>query len=267
MKKIVFSLLALTLLSTSAYAAGTSFQIVSGRSVEIGTVIGNTDSLEFPASTERCYCCELSSHSSIGSGVRFGNATVTGGGNPNITVSQRGRAEPRISNSPADISGAARACFTITSDSPDTTHTVIFDIQAGLAGNDTANNVVAKCYETTLYGGFNTSVTDFNFLEITNTLKENQSDNGVISGTVVARNAINDTTIVNLPFSVNPGDRLDIDIHSAAGSGVFGPVSICHNGPGKSVQAVVNQYRIISQSPLDFTPVSQSVLQTIGGSE
>jgi hypothetical protein len=155
-------------------------------------------------------------------------------------------------------------CFNVSNSDENSRNRVIFDIFAGnAAGTSTVTeDVIMNCRETTLLGGFNTSVTDFNFLELTNSLNSN---NGTITGTVVARNAISDTEILNVGFTINPGDRSDIDIHSAAGPGAFGPVFVCHDGPPNSVVAVMSQYNITSQAPLEFEPVAQTVFQTIGG--
>ena len=127
-----------------------------------------------------------------------------------------------------------------------------------------AQNVLVRCYETTLTGGFNTSVTDFNFLEMTNTLGEFKTDDGVITGTITLWNSITNQEILEKSFSLAPGERKDENIHEAVGPGAFGTVQICHNAPQGALKGVVSQYNITNLSPLDFEPVLQQPLTTIG---
>lgn len=263
---LIFGFTTLAYLSAPTFvqAGGSEYELVAGQTVELGTV-SSGDKLEFLASAGRCYCCEVSSVASGALGVRFQNGAVTGSGSPVLNQTNRGRAEPIVTMSPNDTNGSSRACFSVANSDSSAINKVTFEIRSGADGLASTSRVIASCYETTLSGGFNTSVTDFNFLELTNTLKQNTLDSGVITGTVIARNAITDTEILNQSFTAAPGDRVDIDIHSAAGSGAFGPVTVCHNGPQNSLGAVMSQYAVTSTQPLDFEPVSQLRFQTVGG--
>ncbi len=122
-----------------------------------------------------------------------------------------------------------------------------------------------RLLESTLSGGFNTSVTNFNFLELTNNLISDSHDNGIISGKVIVKNVITDQTIFTQNFTINPSDRIDINIHDQVGPGVFGTVTVLHNGPAGSLKGVVSQYRLVSTTPFDFEPVLQQPLLRASG--
>lgn len=92
------------------------------------------------------------------------------------------------------------------------------------------------CVETTLYGGYNTNVNDFNFLELLNTT------NSTITGTITAVN-FDGTVVINAQaFTVTANNRADVDIHTAAGADRFGLIRVSHNGPPGALQASVSQY-------------------------
>lgn len=142
----------------------------------------------------------------------------------------------------------------VTGDSGDTNNNRISIIPSGtgtqVAGGYTlevANNTASSgtsvsakarvdCVETTLYGGYNTNVNDFNFLEITNTT------NSTISGSITATNSDGTVVINKQPFSVQSNRRADVDIHTPAGANKFGLIQIVHNGPYGALQAYVSQY-------------------------
>ncbi len=95
--------------------------------------------------------------------------------------------------------------------------------------------VVVECMETSLYGGYNTNASPFNFLELLNTT------NGTIAGTVRGFN-YNGTQTVNTGFSIGPNLRYDIDIHTAAGPNKYGMLIVTHDGPYGALQGFVSQY-------------------------
>ena len=66
--------------------------------------------------------------------------------------------------------------------------------------------------------------------------------------------------VLQTNFSVTAGDRIDISLHDAVGAGVFGIVTVAHNGPAGSLKAFVSQYRLVSLVPFDFEPVLQQPL-------
>lgn len=92
------------------------------------------------------------------------------------------------------------------------------------------------CVETTLYGGFNTNVNDFNFLELINIT------NTAISGNITATNTDGTVVINNQAFTVQPNRRSDIDIHTPAGPLKYGLIKVTHNAPLGGLQALVSQY-------------------------
>ncbi len=96
--------------------------------------------------------------------------------------------------------------------------------------------VEVRCYATTLFGGYNTNVNDFNFLELTNT------GNQTLSGTITAINFDGTTVIDGLAFSVPAQRRVDVDLHSPAGPNKFGLVRVTTDGPLGTLQANVSQY-------------------------
>jgi hypothetical protein len=260
---ILSSFLVLTFFSLNSFAI--DFDINAGQTITLTDIVGGTDELDFIASEGRCYCCELVEHTGVN--TRFGEVKVFGNGSPTVSVTNRGAAEPIIKDTGSDPQNESRKCFTVSSSDKQDKFRVTMEILVGGSGTSTITdgNLTVSCKETTLLGGFNTSVTDFNFIELTNSLQSNEDDDGVITGTLIAQNAITDTEIINTSFSVNPKDRVDFDVHSAAGTGAFGTVFVCHDGPPNSLKAVTSQYRIVTQSPLDFEPVAQTVFEPIGG--
>lgn len=255
-----------SLLLLPSFAGAVDYELVAGQEIEVASVVGGTDTLDIIVSANRCYCCEAKSFTNSTAGVGFTGGSVVGDGSPTLNNKPRAATEPLVnfSNS-ADPNNEARVCFNVSNDSdPTARHRVSYGIRAGSTGTSTRNNVKIKCEETTLAGGFNTSVTDYNFLEITNTLTANAEDAGSISGFITAKNAINDSTVINKQtFTVGAQDRVDVDVHSAAGAGAFGPVFICHDGPPNSVRAVTSFYNITTAP--DFEPVAQVDFKTVGG--
>ncbi len=212
----------------------------------------------------RSYCIEIFTYNNSAALSTFSNIVGSNDTNLIIALTVRGNAYPRVYGGiPFTNAENARLCFITSGTSTAPSSELTFDLKT--TGAAVSGRSTLKAVETTLSGGFNTSVTDFNFLELTNTTSFNVSDDGVISGTVVGRNAITDQQILSIPFSVNPGDRVDIDIHTAAGPGAFGPITVVHNGTPGALKGVVSQYRIISTNPFDFEPVVQQPLLTSAG--
>jgi hypothetical protein len=106
------------------------------------------------------------------------------------------------------------------------------------------------CDDTTLFGGFNTMVTDFNFLELTNTLSS--LDLNVTLRLMPVKGEPFERTVL-----VKKGLRFDMDIHSLVGPGTYGSMQLMHDGPKGGLKAELVQYRITSQDPLKFDPVSR----------
>jgi hypothetical protein len=212
----------------------------------------------FPS--RRSICCQIHSVANQGA-VRFGQHFLTDQID-SLIITDRGGDHPLISP-PGDQQGGGRKCFYY--EDPEVEYTTI-RFQLSSLNNINYGNTYGHCTDTTLYGGFNTSVTDFNFIEISNVLKSNSISTGVITGKIVAIDSISDTIIIDREFTIQAGSRTDVDIHSISGPGKFGQVIIYHDGPPGSLQAVSSQYRIVTQNPLDFKPVSQQQFETRGGS-
>ena len=240
----------------AAHAA--NFRVPPGTSQSLASVADN-DVVRMTFSLGRSYCCEIWARDISTSDFTSVNDNA---GMPLPSAVSRGRASPEIANGTGTNKVDSRKCFTGEL-IPGGVTNQIAALPIDMTPSPVAN-VIARCYETTLVGGFNTSVTDFNFLEITNTLAANADDDGVVEGRIIARNAINDTEVLNTTFTVNPGDRVDVNLHDSAGAGAFGPIILTHNGPLGAVQATVSQYRIVTTAPLAFEPAAQSVLRPAG---
>jgi hypothetical protein len=247
---------------TSSSMAQVSHEILVGRRIgEDFSITASSDYIKFKADAGSCYCCEVLNTEGIANGY-FDRFEVR----PNIS-----EAPIPLTNRLAGLdnptigSGPARACFTVPANIP----FPLVELGLDWTGSFPAN-VRVSCDETTLYSGFNTSVTDFNFLELTNTLDTGTTSNFTprdLTATVTAINTVPDpdvTVINNRSVVVPAASRVDVDIHSIAGSGAFGPVKICHNGAPGSLKAVVSQYKITSTNPLSFSPVAQDVAKTRG---
>jgi hypothetical protein len=194
----------------------------------------------------KSYCCQVWTNGEFSGLPSFDVITMAEG--TLDFISDRGEVSPYIGagNAPE----AARKCFVASPNNGFNNSFITLGITSGASLIPNAN---VRCSETTLYGGFNTVVTDFNFIEVTNTLIDTEKDE-VIRFRITARGTIAGVTILDQIIDINPSQRIDIDVHSTAGND-FGPVVITHNGPPGSLRAVNAQYRIITASPLNFEPV------------
>ncbi len=208
------------------------------------------DYLYLTAGPSSSYCCEAVSYSGL---VYFTASTVSvyhADGSLTVAGVYRG-IEP-----PALLQNRGRICFV----------TPVFDgvgaaVLSLTAGGAPLTDVLLHCRETTLYGGFNTSVTDFNFLELTNTQYAGQN----IAGTVTAKNVVptpNVTVIDHVGFSVSGDSRVDFDVHQRSGPGAFGPLRVAHDGAPGGLKAALTQYNVVTTTPFVFAPVAQEVLRT-----
>jgi hypothetical protein len=203
---------------------------------------------DFIPNTKRSFCCTISSNSTAP--VRFGTVRL---GAVDMTVAERGLSDPYLPIFSGNPNPArARVCFTSPDNSIGVLALQMLVSETGVGGS--ASNVRVLCEETTLFGGYNLSVTDFNFLELTNTT--DQSISGKIRGTNSLTNGA-----FTYDFTVGGAARRDISIHELV-SGGFGPVMITHDGAPGSLRAITSQYRIVSTDPLDFQPVKQDDFKT-----
>lgn len=254
--------IALILFSQSNVCSATDYYLIPEASVTAAT-ISSTDAIIFTAVPGRSYCLEMRT---------IGNAPLAAiqaisATDANLTLNERSRgdASPAVySPSVINFSALARKCFYATGNPSNiSSHRVRATIT--FTSGSSTGQTEARLFDTTLIGSFNTSVTDFNFMELTNTLSTTNRDDGVISGTITAKNVITDVVIFTRAFTVNPGDRVDVNIHEAAGPGAFGIIVVGHNGPAGSLKGYVSQYNLVSTVPFDFEPVvNQQMLRPSG---
>ena len=211
------------------------------------------DLVRFGYAFDRSYCCTIESNYT-NLGARF--SAVTTSTSTAYPYEKRGDDEAAAWNlGTSTDSDAERVCFSGINSTAFTSLrlTLAFDIEPV----SVSANVWVQCSETTLFGGFNTSVTDYNFLELTNT------SGTAITVNVIGWNSITGSTtpVVNLSALVPANRRLDIDIHSLVGSGVYGSLLVKHDGAPGSLRAVLNQYNITSTNG-DFAPVNTLEFKT-----
>ncbi len=220
--------------------------------------VSTSDSFQFSVFPGRSYCLEI--QTITGGIVTASQALQVDDADLDLTTSDRGEATPRIN--PIfipQLTRASRKCFLAAGNVNSISSFRMFSTLSFSTGTS-ASTTIVQLLDSTLSGGFNTSVTNFNFLELTNNLNSVSSDNGVITGKITAKNVITDAVVLNSNFTVGAGDRIDISLHDAVGAGVFGIVTVVHNGPAGSLRGVVSQYRLVSTTPFDFEPVLQQQL-------
>ncbi len=213
------------------------------------------DLISFLSQNGYCYCCELYTNDPAGDDPRFTSVVTS---NVTIEPTEAALIDPIMPGALAsDGDGFGnRVCF----QSQTSFQAGIIDFTTRLAmafgdGTESATNVKVRCEETTLFGKFNTSVTDFNFLEILNT-----AGNSQVTVLMDIFNSVTSTSVVNdQEITIGPNGRKDIDIHSLTGAGAFGTITLCPLAPSKAISAELNQYNIETTSPLVFTPVSKEV--------
>lgn len=261
LKISVLSLFTAFLVLPYPVRAGTGVKLVVGQELAVPGGLLSTassgDDVGFIAFPNRSYCCLV--HTASGDNARFSSVEIEGTTTA-VSYFPRGMEQPVV----VPEEPKSRACF-IAPESLTDSDEIALSLQFGESGFPAvASNVRVRCDETTLFCGFNTSVTDFNFLEIQNTLGKTPTG-GIekISGRVIGVDVISGTTKLDQAFEVGRGEtsskRVDVDIHSKTGAGAFGPIVIIHDGPPGSIKAVVSQYNVTSSTPLTFAPVAQEV--------
>ncbi len=220
--------------------------------------ISTSERFFFNILPDRSYCIEM--QTTTGPSWAFVNSVDPVDPDLTIVVSDRGHATPQIYPLFApNLTPKSRRCF-LSSGTLANISDFRLQTTLGFTGQNLGVGVLIRLFESTLTGGFNTSVTNFNFLELTNNLISHTRDSGVITGKITMKNVITDQIIRIQNFTVNASDRIDVSIHDAAGPGVFGTITVVHNGPAGGLKGVVSQYRIVRTSPLDFEPVLQQPL-------
>lgn len=251
------------LFSSSALAE--NYALNMDKSYELSSV-STGDNIVVRVVADRSYCCTIErTDRTISDDRVYFQAPTTNNGS--LTSAANAFAEPVVAESDNENT---RYCFTWTAGNND------LDL-GGVAlpivstGGSADHGVDVQCEETTLYGSFNTSVTDFNFIEISNvSLATNQVGapflppstwTGDVTVKVVARSSVSDSEVLNSTVVVQDGKRRDVDVHSVAPN-TFGTVYISHNGPPGSIKAETFQYVITNSDPLNFQPVSSTIFTT-----
>lgn len=234
-----------------AQAATAHYLAVDRQSNGLPATVESGDWVQIYVAGRASYCCEVRD---VGASVFFASQNIDliyDGGPAVITGTFRGT-EP-----PFPFNASARMCFIVPA--AVSVGTAVLPL---FANTSPTTNVLMQCEETTLYGGYNTSVTNFNFLEMTNL----QLPTGqVLVGAVTAKNVVpvpNVTVIDQAPFTISGDSRYDFDIHQRTGAGAFGPLKVVHDGAPGGLKAVITQYNIVTPTPLTFAPVAQEVLRT-----
>ncbi len=223
-------------LASNAFAISTFLSVGNNTSASGSSLTVNAaDIFVIDFEADKSYSCEAIP-TDIDSNFDFDTTLdgTTGTTPPTISARSTGNMTPAITGESGDAGNNRLSFITATADRYQITVT-----NAKVGGEV----VRVRCLETTLYGGYNTNVNDFNFLELTNT-----SDDS-ISGTITATNFDGEVVIDEDDFTVAANSRSDIDIHTAAGTDKFGIIKVVHNGPFGSLQGVVSQY---SGSVSDF---------------
>lgn len=99
--------------------------------------------------------------------------------------------------------------------------------------------VKIDCKMTSLFGGYNTNIARFNFLEITNLLET------PIDVSVSLIRSDNSIAVSGAGIYLSGLQRFDFDIHTAVAAAEYGMIIVNTNGPIGAVSAQVSQYQII----------------------
>jgi hypothetical protein len=257
----LFAALLFSLIFPANTVRAADWQISVGKQAATGDgrfTVYDGDRLLVSLNENRSYCCQVDTENS---GVLesthpyFASEMVTaisGSGTlplP-ITGTYKGLDSPPVTEGYQQTSaGQSRVCFITPDIGP--LWVAVFALPIA-APQGVSTNVRASCEETTLFGGYNTNVSEFNFLEVTNT--------GTFATDIVA--IIRDMAGAELDRLVwiHPaGVRIDIDIHSRVGAGNYGSIIIDSAGPRGSIKAVLSEYKITSRNPLAFEPTVKTV--------
>lgn len=201
----------------------------------------NGDEISVSASDERSYCCAVLRTGGVSSTIG-----ITGFLNFSAIVPvARGRELPNILNA------ENRYCWI------DGVGTPLYTAARRLVlGNITTSaDALPWCDDTTLVGNYNTSVSEFNFLEVT---VRTGNTSSTVNLKIRFKSAITgNEVVIDLAVTLNSatGDtqRMDLPIHDLlAGATDFGDIKISHDGAPGQVSARVSQYDVTSTNPLDL---------------
>jgi len=188
------------------------------------------DSVDYRTYFEKDRSYECGYSDSIGAGAAFLRFTPTFTNTFDPIVNQLkeiGRFSPAL----GQTIGYDSARQTIT---PGVTGVYNFHVVKNSPGNFSVN-IRFKCYETTLYGGYNTVVNPFNFLELTNTT----------NNPLRAKIRLYDRDGLEIGsgyFQIDTGRRFDFDVHTATGPTSYGMVSVTYDGTYGGLTGNLSQY-------------------------
>ena len=236
------------LLPSSVFAQNAGPVALDGLPREVSGVV-NADTITVQASNNRSYCCSVLRTGGISSTVEFTAFSNFG----TIVPIARGTDLPAVRNA------NNRFCWIDTLSSSQYTGS-----RNLLLGNITTSvSAQIWCEETSLYGNYNTSVSDFNFLEITARTSISSTINFKVRlKSAVTGQILNTDFTLTLDSSTGDTIRRDVSIHDLLGNTAdFGDVRITHDGAPGQVSARISQYDITSTNPLNFTLVGQEKFQ------
>ncbi|MCC6220613.1 MAG: hypothetical protein IT291_05145 [Deltaproteobacteria bacterium] len=195
----------------------------SSPSVEGGSTVSSGQVFSLQVEADRSYACTVlgdgtGTNLDLSDTLSYSGGTLTGRFTGNMTpvVTEEGTlGDNRLSFTPT-VSGLHTMTLT--------------NAESG------GENAKIECQETTLYGGYNTNVSDFNFLELLNTT------NDTVTALVTAINFDGTVVIDQQSVSIAANRRADVDIHTAAGANKFGLIMVSHNGPFGALQGRVSMY-------------------------
>lgn len=245
MRKLLLSVACCCTLATNAYAAEFILSVGSRSADTSGVITASaTDTIKINFEAGRSYACTAVPRSTT-SEFDFSTNII----DPSATRAARkcGHISPVVTTPSGTDSSFDdnRLCFTAQESG---IHTLTVETAAG--GGEV---VRIECLETTLFGGYNTNVNDFNFLELENTT------GATITATVTAKTNSGTVVIDAQEVVIDAGERADVDIHQAAGLDVFGPITVTHDGPMGALQGRTSLY---TGTVADFILNGQTPLKT-----
>ena len=235
MKKIkslltVATLVGFALPTHSAFAADYLISLgnSSGSAQEITANTGDHFLVDFGAS--RSYYCEGIPIDPL-SDFDFSSSVERLDGSGSVVETLAGR---EIGSVPVPVTGdAGDSGDNRISLVPTTAARYRFTVQSTKVGGEV---VKVRCFATTLFAPYNTTVNDFNFLEMTNT------GNATCNAQVSIVDQAGTTIVTNSAVAVPAQRRVDFDVHSAVGANKFGFVRVTHDCPLGTLGGFVSQY-------------------------
>lgn len=239
MKKLVFFAVVLFLVP-AVFAEG--YTVESSGERYITKSIQNGDTINMKGFTGRSYCCKVRGAETYTSSPYFSSVKMLG---TDVPYSKRGKMEPSFPTNEEHLHDSEmRLCFfAVDGVLHGDPHTLTVAVQS--AGEWPMD---FKCSETTLYGSFNTSVNQINYLELVNT-----SSVESISAKITIVDSITGTTYGPFVRTIGANEREDIAIHDILPNPGFGRVIVDNDAPRSALRATVSQYLITSADPFLFT--------------